>query len=60
MWDGEHGFITRELIAKHIGDVTAATYYVAGPPAMVRAMETLLRNAGVNSASVHAEQFSGY
>lgn len=59
-WGGERGYITREMIAKHVGDVTAPIYYVAGPPPMVSAMETLLRNAGVKNENVRAEAFSGY
>lgn len=57
---GERGFITKDMIRKHIGDITAAVYYVAGPPAMVRAMETLLTEAGVSTKNVRAEQFVGY
>jgi ferredoxin-NADP reductase len=59
-WNGERGYITREMIAKHVGDVTAPVYYVAGPPAMVSAMETLLRDAGIKTGNVRAEAFSGY
>lgn len=56
----ERGRITREMIEKHVGDVATPFYYVAGPPAMVSAMETLLRSAGVKGRDVRAEVFSGY
>jgi ferredoxin-NADP reductase len=59
-WRGERGYITREMIAKHAGGVQAPLYYVSGPPGMVSAMETLLKNAGVKSEDVRAEMFSGY
>lgn len=59
-WRGERGRITREMIVKHVGDVATPVYYVAGPPAMVSAMETLLRGAGVKGEDVHAEVFTGY
>jgi ferredoxin-NADP reductase len=59
-WRGERGQITREMIVKHVGDIAAPVYYVAGPPAMVSAMEELLRDAGVKSEDVRAEMFSGY
>jgi ferredoxin-NADP reductase len=59
-WTGERGAITREMLARHVGDLAAPVYYVAGPPPMVAAMETLLRDAGVKSADVHAEMFTGY
>ena len=59
-WGGEHGYITREMIAKHVGDITAPVYYVAGPPAMVSSMEALLRHAGIKGENARAEAFSGY
>jgi len=59
-WGGEREYITREMIEKHVGDVTAPVYYVAGPPAMVSAVETLLSDAGVKNENVRAEAFSGY
>lgn len=57
---GERGRITAELIAKHVEDRAAATYYLAGPPAMVAAMQALLAQAGIDPAQVRAEAFSGY
>ena len=59
-WAGERGYITQEMIAEHIGEVTNPVYYVAGPPSMVAAMETLLKANGVRDGNVRAEQFSGY
>jgi ferredoxin-NADP reductase len=59
-WSGERGRITREMIVEHVGDVAAPVYYVAGPPAMVSAMETLLRDAGVKGEDVRSEMFTGY
>lgn len=56
----EHGYITAEMIAKHAGDLAAPIFYVAGPPAMVSAMEGVLKSAGVNQRNVRAEKFVGY
>ncbi|MBN5182472.1 FAD-dependent oxidoreductase [Serratia marcescens] len=56
----EHGYITPEMIAKHVGDLAAPIFYVAGPPAMVSAMEVVLKSAGVHQENVHAEKFPGY
>lgn len=56
----EHGHITGEMIAKHVGDLGGAVYYLAGPPAMVAAMQAQLAQAGVNPEQVRAEAFSGY
>ncbi|MCC6966797.1 MAG: FAD-dependent oxidoreductase [Nitrospira sp.] len=59
-WNGEQGHITQDMIVKHVGDVAAPVYYIAGPPAMVSAMETLLSEAGIKSEDVRAEMFTGY
>jgi ferredoxin-NADP reductase len=60
IWRGETGFINQEMLAKHIGDLAAPIYYIAGPPAMVKAMQRTLSEAGVNSDDVRAEEFAGY
>ncbi|MBW7862712.1 MAG: oxidoreductase, partial [Rhodocyclaceae bacterium] len=56
----EHGFINAEMLARHVDDLASAIFYLAGPPAMVSAMEKLLASAGINPKDVHAEQFAGY
>ncbi|MDX8525394.1 FAD-dependent oxidoreductase [Mesorhizobium sp. MSK_1335] len=59
-WRGEQGYITQEMISKYVGDIAAPVYYVAGPEAMVSAMQTLLREAGVKGKDVKMETFLGY
>lgn len=59
-WSGERGHITQEMIMKYVGDIATPVYYIAGPPAMVSAMEAVLRRAGVKSHDIRAEAFSGY
>lgn len=59
-WQGERGFITREMIERHVGDIARPVFYLAGPPAMVAAMETMLKSARVQTESIHAEEFAGY
>jgi ferredoxin-NADP reductase len=60
VWRGETGFINWEMLTKYIGDLAAPVYYIAGPPAMVAAMQRMLSDAGVNSDDVRAEEFAGY
>ena len=55
----EHGHITAEMLATHVGDLVAPIFYVAGPPAMVSAMEVVLQSAGVDQKNVRAEKFAG-
>ncbi|HXV29100.1 MAG TPA: FAD-dependent oxidoreductase [Sinorhizobium sp.] len=59
-WQGERGYITREMIERHVGSIAKSTFYLAGPPAMVAAMEDMLIKAGVESRSIRAEMFAGY
>lgn len=59
-WDGERGYISREILAKHVSDLAKPVYYVAGPPALVRAMKDMLNEAGVDEDDINSEDFSGY
>jgi ferredoxin-NADP reductase len=59
-WKGETGFMDGKMLAGAIPDLTAPIYYIAGPPAMVAAMQDMLVAAGVDSDNVRIEEFSGY
>lgn len=59
-WHGETGVIDQAMLARTIGDLSVPIYYITGPPQMVGAMQKMLTQAGVNSANVRAEEFSGY
>lgn len=59
-WQGEHGYISREMIGRHVGAIAEPVFYLAGPPPMVAAMEVLLLNAAVRSENIRVEVFTGY
>lgn len=59
-WDGERGFIGRELIERHITDLSAPIYYLAGPAGFVTAMRGMLKSAGADEDSIRFEEFPGY
>ena len=59
-WLGERGFIDREMLVKHFCDLNGPIYYVAGPPAMVAAMQQMLAKAGVSEDDIRTEEFGGY
>jgi len=66
-WKGEVGPINYEMLDRQLKlaespDSHPATpvYYIAGPPQMVRDLQTMLANAGVDSDDVRIEEFSGY
>ena len=59
-WNGETGFINREMLARHLPAFQGPIYYIAGPPAMVAAMRQMLVAAGVDEDDVRTEEFAGY
>jgi ferredoxin-NADP reductase len=54
------GFVDGEAISRFAAAAPAPIYYLAGPPAMVNAMKTVLRGAGVAVEDVRSEEFYGY
>jgi ferredoxin-NADP reductase len=60
-WEGERRRIDADLLRDHLdGDLGSFVYLIAGPPALVEAMEEVLREAGVPDEQVRPERFSGY
>jgi ferredoxin-NADP reductase len=59
-WQGERGRINREMIARHVPDLSAPIYYVAGPAAMTDALKNMLDEAGIGGVGVRSEKFTGY
>jgi len=58
-WAGERGLINWEMLSKHFCELKGPIYYVAGPPAMVAAMQQVLTKAGIDD-DIRAEEFGGY
>ena len=59
-WQGERGFINREMLLRHMDGLPGPIYYAAGPPAMVAAMREMLTKAGVEEDDIRTEEFGGY
>lgn len=59
-WSGEAGFIDKNMLVRSIDDISAPTYFIAGPPAMVAAMLDMLVGAGVKEEQVRTDEFYGY
>ena len=55
-WTHAKGFVT-DVMAAAIVDATAAEFYVAGPPAMVSAVKTLLQRGEVPVTQIHYDSF---
>jgi ferredoxin-NADP reductase len=60
-WEGETRRIDAKVLRDHLdGELGDYTYLVAGPPGMVDAMETTLREAGLPEEQVRLSRFAGY
>lgn len=59
-WTGETGFVSKEMLRKHLPAIQGPIFYLAGPPAMVAAMRSILAAAQVDEDDIRSEEFSGY
>jgi ferredoxin-NADP reductase len=59
-WRGETGHINDSMLKRHVDDLQFPMYYIAGLPAMVSTMKTMLIDSGVNEDNIHAEEFTGF
>ena len=59
-WNGETGFIRRDMLERCLADLKEPVYYFAGPPSMTTAMQSMLEGMGVNENDMHSEEFYGY
>lgn len=59
-WAGERGLINWEMLSKHFCELKGPIYYVAGPPAMVAAMQQVLKKAEIDEDDIRTEEFGGY
>jgi len=59
-WSGETGFLDRAMLERHLKDLAAFIYYVAGPPGLVEAMQKMLTDAGVKDEAIRTDEFFGY
>ncbi len=59
-WSGERGFIRRDMLERHLRNPRQPVYYLAGPPAMTMAMQSMLADLGVSETDMRSEEFYGY
>jgi len=59
-WDGERGIIDKGMIERHVSDLSAPIYYIAGPEGFVTAMRKMLVEAKVDEDNIRFEEFPGY
>lgn len=57
-WTGERGYITREVMARHLpADPSALHAFICGPDPMIRLAERSLRELGLPLRHLHSEIF---
>ncbi|MDP8247797.1 MAG: FAD-dependent oxidoreductase [Candidatus Tritonobacter lacicola] len=60
-WDGRTGRINSEMMKEEIPDFSGRVFYVCGPPGMVEALTSMLKNElGLPPEKVIFENFTGY
>jgi ferredoxin-NADP reductase len=59
-WKCETGYITQEMLHKHVGVMRGPIFYIAGPPQMVAAVRRTLAEAGADEDEIQTEEFAGY
>ena len=59
-WSGETGFLGRDMLERHLPDLTSPIYYFAGPPAMTTGMQQMLEEIGIDGQAMRCEEFYGY
>ena len=58
-WNGPRGRITRDLIATHVDDLRASTFFLCGPPPFMDSTHGMLTSLAVRSECINRESF-GY
>lgn len=59
-WQGETGFIDKAMLERNLQGAASPIYYTAGPASMVKAMQSLLHQIGVDDDDICVEEFPGY
>lgn len=54
------GHIDQKFLSRHLKNPKGLIYFLAGPPAMVVAMRTILSKMKIPPENVHEDSFSGY
>lgn len=59
-WHGERGYITGDMISRHVPGYAERLFYISGPQAAVVDMSDELRSLGVPRSHIKTDYFSGY
>ena len=59
-WKGETGFVTADVLRRHLPDDLAANpreFFICGPAPMMNAVERALERLGIPAGDIHSERF---
>jgi ferredoxin-NADP reductase len=59
-WDGETGYIDKEMLSRYLTDLRGPVYYVAGPDALVSGIRKMLVMSNIDEDDIRTDEFSGY
>ena len=59
-WKSETGYLNAGMVTKYLVDIERPIYYVVGPPGMVTAVRSMLKEAHVEETDIRIEKFAGY
>ncbi len=59
-WKGEKGRLNEELLRRWVPTLGQQFFWISGPPPMVMAYKTLIKQTGVSEESIRADNFTGY
>jgi ferredoxin-NADP reductase len=59
-WNGESGFISAEVVRRHIEPLDGWRFFVSGPPAMIEPMRRLVAGLAIPEDLQMFESFAGY
>ena len=59
VWEGEYGYINKEMIERHVSDCKTCLYYLSGPSAMVDSYKKILLGMGVLRKDIQTDYFPG-
>jgi ferredoxin-NADP reductase len=59
-WTGETSQIDGEMLARYSEATKHGIFYITGPPAMVKGIQTVLAGVGMHSDDIRVERYTGY
>lgn len=57
-WEGEKGHVCKEMVRKYVSDPGKPVFFICGPPAMMEAVKSSLRELGVPAKKIFMERFA--